>query len=93
MVMNPQRRLALAWLFLSGITLFAWWMGARHPDGPINPDPAVAVGAIAITVIKVRVIVSEFMDVRHAPVLLRRVIDAWLACFTIAMLIAYFFTA
>lgn len=91
MVLASQTRLLLTWLALSGITLFAWWMGAHHGTGPLRPDAAVALGAIAITAIKVRVILREFMHVRHAPALLQRVTDAWLALFVVAMLLAYFF--
>jgi len=85
-----QTRLVLTWLVLSGITLLAWWMGAHHGVGVPRPDAAVAVGAIAITVVKVRVILCEFMDVRHAPARLRHGTDAWLALFAAAMLTAYF---
>lgn len=92
MTLSPQLRLALVWLVLSGVTLIAWWIGSHHPSGIAKPDPAVAMAAIAITLVKVRLIIGEFMDARHAPVLLRRLTDAWLVCFCVAMLIAYFFT-
>jgi hypothetical protein len=85
-----QSRMLLTWVALAGITLLAWWMGARHGAGVPQPDAAVACGAIAITIIKVRVILREFMEVRHAPARLRHVTDAWLAVFAAAMLLAYF---
>lgn len=90
MGLSVKTRLAAAWAFLAGITLLAWWIGARHGTGPLRPDAAVAVSAIAITLLKVRVIMHEFMDVRAAPRRLRQVTDAWLATFGAAMLIAYF---
>lgn len=85
-----QMRLAGAWVLLAGVTLLAWWIGARHGPGALRPDSAVAVGAIAITLFKVRVILREFMDVRSAGPRLRHITDAWLALFGTAMLIAYF---
>lgn len=85
-----NNRLVIAWVVLAGVTLFAWWIGARHGPGPLRPDAAVAVSAIAITLIKVRVILREFMDVRSAPPRLKHVTDAWLIIFGGAMLIAYF---
>lgn len=85
-----RNRLALAWLVLAGITLIAWQIGARHGAAPMHPDGAVAVSAIAITLLKVRVIMREFMEVRNAPIRLQRVTDAWLALFGAAMLAAYF---
>lgn len=90
MDMTTQMRLASTWLALSAITLFAWWMAAHHGSGPLKPDPAVALGAMAITVIKVRVIIMEFMDARQAPARLRRITDGWLVLFIAAMLVAYF---
>ncbi|MDR2857639.1 MAG: cytochrome C oxidase subunit IV family protein [Novosphingobium sp.] len=91
MGISAQARLALGWLLLTGITLFAWWMGSSHGPGPLRPDPAVAAGAIAITVVKVRVIIMEFMDARHAPRRLRYLTDSFLALFVIAMLATYRF--
>lgn len=84
-----QTRLFLMWLVLTAITLFAWWMGAHHGKGPLKPDAAVAFGAISVTLIKVRVILREFMDLRHAPARLKHITDAWLVIFAVAMATAY----
>jgi hypothetical protein len=83
-------RLVLVWAALTGVTLLAWWIGARHGPGPLRPDGAVAVSAIAITLAKVRIIIRQFMDVRSAPSRLKLVTDTWLAVFGAAMLLAYF---
>lgn len=90
MHLSLQKRLIATWVLLAGVTLLAWWIGAHHGTGPIHPDPAVAVSAIAITLIKVRVIMREFMDVRSAHPRLKLVTDAWLVVFGAAMLLAYF---
>lgn len=90
MDMPRHMRLMVAWAVLAGITLLAWWIGAHHGPGPLRPDAAIAISAIAITLVKVRVIMREFMDVRTAPARLKRVTDAWLAIFGTAMLVAYF---
>jgi hypothetical protein len=90
MSVSPQGRLALIWSILVAVTLLAWWIGAHHGAGRIRPDAAVAVGAITITLVKVRLIMREFMLVRTAPARLKHVTDAWLAIFGTAMLIAYF---
>ena len=90
MRVSSQSRLSIAWFALTAITLFAWWIGAHRGEGPLRPDPAVGLSAMAITLVKVRVIIREFMDVRHAPARLKLVTDAWLILFIIAMVIAYF---
>jgi len=90
MGLTLPKRLILAWAVLAGITLLAWWIGAHHGAGTPKPDAAVALSAIAITLVKVRVIMREFMDVRSAPAWLKRVTDGWLVVFGAAMLLAYF---
>ena len=39
---------------------------------------AVTVAAICLALVKVRIIMREFMEVRHAPPLLRRLTDLWI---------------
>lgn len=90
MRVSPQSRLLITWVVLVAITLIAWWIGAHRGGAPLHPDPAVGLGAMAITLVKVRVIIREFMDVRHAPARLKQVTDAWLVVFIIAMVVAYF---
>jgi hypothetical protein len=82
-------RLPLTWIALSAITLVSWWIGARHGHGAFEPNAAVSFAVLAIAVVKVRVILREFMEVRHAPVLLRRVTDAWLVLLVAAVTTAY----
>lgn len=90
MGLSSQKRLIVTWTALVAVTALAWWIGAHHGTGPLHPDAAVAIGAIAIALIKVRVIMREFMDVRSALPRLKLVTDAWLAVFGTAMLLAYF---
>jgi hypothetical protein len=90
MDLSGHERLMVPWAVLAGVTLVAWWIGAAHGTGPLRPDAAVAVSAIAITLFKVRLIMREFMGVKRAPMQLRLVTDGWLAVFGAAMLAAYF---
>jgi hypothetical protein len=82
-------RLPLTWFALSAITLLSWWIGVRHGHGALAPNAAVSISVIAIAAIKVRVIFREFMDVRNAPVLLRRITDAWLVLLVAGVTAAY----
>ena len=90
MNISTQSRLLFFWGVLTAITLIAWWIGAHHADTTLHPEAAVGLSAMAITLIKVRVIIREFMDVRHAPSKLKYITDAWLVIFIICMSIAYF---
>jgi len=40
--------------------------------------------------VKVRIIFREFMEVRHAPVLLRRLTDGWVVLMAVCLLGSYF---
>ncbi len=46
--------------------------------------------AIVIALVKVRIIFREFMEVRHAPALLCRLTDAWVALMAVSLLGSYF---
>jgi hypothetical protein len=81
----------IVWLVLSLMTLAYIWLD--HPaedDGILRASTIVTVSAIAIALVKVRIIFREFMEVRHAPVLLRRLTDAWVLIIAASLLGSYF---
>ena len=85
-----EKRLLFVWLALSAITLMQLVLGSlRERDSP-TPNAAVTSCAIVIALIKVRVIIREFMEVRHAPVLLCRLTDLWVVLTGVSLLGAYF---
>lgn len=89
--MNARNiRLPLAWLVLSAITLIYLWVDAGDSDGTIRPSIAITTVAIVMATIKVRIIFQEFMEVRTAPVLLRRLADLWVLIIAAALLGSYF---
>jgi len=72
-----EKRLAAVWLGLSAITLVQLGVGSIDGRDGLAPNAAIAASAIAIALFKVRLIFREFMEVRHAPVLLGRLTDLW----------------
>jgi hypothetical protein len=84
---SSSRRLALVWLALSAVTLLSWWIGSSR--GRPGLDAAVTFGVLAIAALKVRLIITEFMEARQAPRLLRRLTDAWLALLLASLLAIY----
>jgi hypothetical protein len=86
---SSTRRLGLVWLALSAVTLLSWWIGSAHGQPAFRLDAAVTFGVLAIAALKVRLIVSEFMEARHAPPLLRRLADAWLIALLGTLLAIY----
>jgi hypothetical protein len=89
MTANAERRLLVAWLALVAVTLVSWWIGSHHGHSAFRSSAAITYGVILIAAIKIRVIVREFMEVGHAPRLLRRLTDGW-TIFLIAALLAIY---
>lgn len=86
-----NKRLAIVWLVLSVMTLaYIWLDRSADDDGMLRASTVVTVSAIVIALMKVRIIFREFMEVRHAPVLLRRLTDAWVVLMAVCLLGSYF---
>jgi hypothetical protein len=86
-----NKRLLVVWLVLSLMTLgYVWMNRAVDADGVLRPSAVVTVGAIVIAVVKLRIIFREFMEVRHAPALLRRLTDAWVLLVGVCLIGTYF---
>ena len=85
-----EKRLLAVWLVLSAITMASLWIGSRGGSDALTANAAITFGAIAIALVKVRVILREFMEVRHAPILLCRLTDGWLLVTAVTLLGIYF---
>jgi hypothetical protein len=86
-----NKRLMVVWLVLSAMTLAYVWLGNSADDGGIlRASTTVTVSAVVIALVKVRIIFREFMEVRHAPALLRRLTDAWVLLIGVCLLGSYF---
>ena len=90
--MKFNKRLLLAWLILAALTLSYLWID--HTDtGSLRSSALITSSVIVIALIKVRIILREFMEVRQAPVLLCRLTDAWVALIAVVLLSCYFIGA
>jgi protein-S-isoprenylcysteine O-methyltransferase Ste14 len=80
MIDRTEKRLVLFWAILVGITLFSWESGWLQ-------DARIQAGLIIIlAMVKVRFVILEFMEIRHAPPLLRIALEAWAVIIGIAMI-------
>lgn len=86
-----DRLLTGTWLVLVVITVLAWWLAPGHTAGPVEPSIPITVAVLALAAVKARLIIRNFMEVRTAPVWLRRVTDAWLVGLWTAVLVIYLF--
>lgn len=72
-----EKRSIAIWLALSAITIMQLGIGTIDGQAALAGNSAIAASVIGIALIKVRIIVREFMEVRHAPALLGRLTDLW----------------
>jgi hypothetical protein len=86
-----NKRLLIVWSILSAMTLvYVWLDHTVDQNGTLRASTVVTISAIVIALIKVRIIFREFMEVRHAPVLLCRLTDAWVVLIAACLLGSYF---
>jgi hypothetical protein len=85
-----NKRLFVVWLILVAISLGYLLIDheASHKGIPMASG-LVTVGAVCLALIKVRIIMREFMEVRGAPRFLRRITDLWVVLIGVAMLGVY----
>ena len=86
-------RLALVWLLLSLVTLASLSVSTFDDQVAFSANTAVTLSVFVIAIIKVRLILREFMEVRHAPALLQRLIDLWLLITCASLMDIYTFGA
>ena len=62
-----------------------------EPDSRLmtTPSTTVTVAAIVLALVKLRIIMREFMDVRHAPRMLRTMTDVLVVVMGVALLGSY----
>ena len=88
---QAKKRLLVAWVIVVAITMIYLWIDRSADDhGVPVASVAVTVAAIGLAVVKFRIIMREFMDVRHAPPGLRLITDLLVGVIAVALLTAYF---
>lgn len=70
---KAERKLVVWWALLVGLTLLAFETSIVTR----SPYAALAV-IIPIAMVKVRIVVLEFMEVKHAPLWLRAALELWI---------------
>ena len=88
---SAKKRLLVAWVVVVVITVIYLWIDHSADDhGVLVGSVAVTVAAIGLALVKFRIILREFMDVRHAPPALRRITDLLVVVIAVALVTAYF---
>lgn len=80
-----RRGITVIWLVLVAITMASW--SVVHGYGL---DPRLAsVVVIVAAFVKIHFVIMDFQEVRHAPLYLRWIFQAWVICVPIGLLAAY----
>ena len=69
-----RSRITLVWFGLVAATILSWEMG--HGIGLTDARQAGA-AIIVVAFLKVRFVILDFMEVRHAPLLMRLIAEIW----------------
>jgi len=77
-VLSVKNRLTVVWIVLAGLTLASWALAPGRAQGSVVASVSITVVVLAMALIKSRLIIREFMEVRTAPGWLRAATDAWL---------------
>jgi len=87
---STERRLAVAWVIVVAITLIYVVIDRSADDnGVLVASTAASIAAIVLALVKLRIIMREFMGVRHAPKVLRTLTDALLVVMGVSLLGTY----
>ena len=89
MTVQFNRRLMVVWLVLASLTLCYLWID-HSTGGSLRSNAVVTTSVIVIALVKVRIIFREFMEVREAPPVLRRLTDAWVVLIAAGLFGSYF---
>ena len=90
MNLSAEKRLAVAWLAVVAVTLVYLVIDrSADDDGVLVASTAASIAAIVLALVKLRIIMREFMDVRHAPKVLRALTDALLVVMAVSLVGTY----
>ena len=88
--MHAKTRSLVIWLILAAITLtYLALDNSADEHGAYRASTVVTTIAIGLALLKARLIFREFMQVKNAPELLRRLTDLWVAIIGAVLLGSY----
>ena len=87
---SADKRLSIAWIVVVAITLIYLVVdGASDDHDALAASTTASISAIGLALAKLRIIMREFMDVRHAPRTLRITTDALVITIGVLLLGTY----
>ena len=71
------RAITYVWIILSVLTLLSLWLAPARV-GHIAASTPITIAVLAMAMIKARLIIQHFMEIRTAPAWLKLTTDGWL---------------
>lgn len=88
---HGSRPITYVWLTLTALTILGWWLAPGSHAAPATASLAITVAVLVVGLIKSRLVIRYFMEVRTAPTWLKRSTDAWLLALFGSILVIYLF--
>ncbi|RWA18847.1 prokaryotic cytochrome C oxidase subunit IV family protein [Mycolicibacterium elephantis DSM 44368] len=88
---TTARAMTWAWVLLTAITIGSWWLAPAHFTETVHASTPVTALVLVLALVKSRLIIRYFMEVRTAPRWLKRSTDAWLGVLFAAVFVIYLF--
>jgi Prokaryotic Cytochrome C oxidase subunit IV len=85
------RAATIAWIVLCTITIGTWWLSPAHSAVAAVASVSITVAVVVLGLIKSRLIIRYFMEVRTAPRWLRLATDGWLVVLWGSVLAIYLY--
>ncbi|RAV18334.1 prokaryotic cytochrome C oxidase subunit IV family protein [Mycolicibacterium sp. GF69] len=86
---SPARAMTWTWVALTAITIGSWWLAPAHFTDTVHASASITALVLALTFVKARLIIRNFMEVGSGPRWLKRSTDAWLGLLLAAVFVIY----
>jgi Prokaryotic Cytochrome C oxidase subunit IV len=90
MTTTTTSRLTIVLTLIVSVTVLSWFLGTGGGQHPTAASLAISAAVIFIALLKVRIIMREFMEVGRAPAWVRWTSDVWLVLFFAAPFVVHF---
>ncbi|GAA2151500.1 cytochrome C oxidase subunit IV family protein [Actinomadura napierensis] len=86
---KDKRTVFIAWAALTAATVLAWLLTPGESQTATTLGNELVAAIVVLGLVKCRLIIRCFMEVRHAPRWLRAATDGWLAVLWLTLLVIY----
>ena len=81
------KNVTMVWLALVGLTCVSLFLGERGAASAASYS--LVLGLIVLACIKVRMVILHFMEIKEAPLMLRGVLELWVAAVGVMLAVMY----